>query len=168
MLFLVLERIHALEPLGAPQLRGGVNGYVPNVYAAIVHDIYQMIFNGKDFKQTWIGKFLDGFGLVDKMFSVTDKLADAWVDFKGANGGNLLASSANLLLGMPVDASQPPTSLGSSSSSNQYSVEAPITVNVPPGTDPRKVGEHVALGVREHLNQVYRETQRSTKPVVAY
>ncbi len=140
-----------------------------------IHDIYEMLFNGKEFKDTWLGKFLDSFGLLDKMYGITDRFADAWAGFKNegglegaARGFGLYGDDARKSASSGIMQNQIGQPSGVGGNSNQYAVNAPITVTVPHGTDPTKVGEHVQIGVREHLNQVYRETQRSTKPAVAY
>ncbi len=58
--------------------------------------------------------------------------------------------------------------LNNSTSSPNYSVNAPISITVPEGTNPGDVGKSVKEGVAEHLNRVLRETTRSTAPTVAY
>lgn len=137
------------------------------------HDLYEMLFLGVDFKKTWIGKFLDSYGLVEKMYNITDKLADAWVTIQ-KGGGSLTSIAEAIGLASPVQGNSQSvlsTSPGGNSSNvggSNYNVNAPITVNVPPGTHPDKVGEHVQTGVREHMDRVHREISRSTGGLVAY
>ena len=81
-----------------------------------------------------------------------------------------LASQDPMLNPMLNDITRPPASLAAqvSPANNQYSVNAPITVNVPAGTDHEIIGQKVQAGVREHLDRVYRETNRSLRPAQAY
>lgn len=55
-----------------------------------------------------------------------------------------------------------------SAGNNSYSVNAPITVNVPPGSDHKEVSQSVKEGVKEHLDRVQREMSRSLRPQVSY
>lgn len=48
-----------------------------------------------------------------------------------------------------------------------YSMNAPISVVVPPGTPPNEVAGSLQEAVREHMDRVFRETQRSLVPAVA-
>lgn len=54
------------------------------------------------------------------------------------------------------------------SSQSQTIVQAPITVNVPPGTPPNSVGKHVEKGVSDAMQQTQRKTANDTKPKVHY
>ena len=51
---------------------------------------------------------------------------------------------------------------------SNVNVNSPITVNVPPGTDPSMVGERIESGVGNALLDIFSETQRFTGPAGAY
>lgn len=52
--------------------------------------------------------------------------------------------------------------------SNNYSINAPLTVNAPHGMDAKALGNHVKEGFKEHLGTILRQTQSSTRPAQAY
>ncbi len=54
------------------------------------------------------------------------------------------------------------------SSSASYDVNAPININIAGGANATDVGKQAREGVKDHLNRVFRETQRSTTSAVAY
>lgn len=90
--------------------------------------------------------------------------------FGGANGASPISPQDRLSgLGASPEAVQntvAPAVPGTAN--NTYEVNAPITITVPEGTPPGQVGKSVQDGVKEHLAQVMRETQRSTRGAIAY
>lgn len=57
---------------------------------------------------------------------------------------------------------------GGNTSNSSVNVNSPITVNVPPGTEPSSVGGKVREGVADAMGRMLREAQRSLTPAVAY
>lgn len=55
-----------------------------------------------------------------------------------------------------------------SNANNQVRVTAPITVNVPAGTDPAMVGERIESGMGNALDDIFSEVQRYTGPTLRY
>lgn len=51
---------------------------------------------------------------------------------------------------------------------NQVRVNAPITVNVPSGTDPAMVGDRIESGMGNALDDIFNEVQRYTGPTLRY
>lgn len=139
-----------------------------------VHDLYTVLFGSGKFEDTWISKAFGAMkgaaGWFGNILGVgADKIKGAQEGLKGmdfstesllkvANAGDLsaLKSSPGAIA---------PTASGAN---NNYSVNAPITVNVPAGTDHKQVSKSVKEGVQQHLDRVYRETSRSLRPTEAY
>jgi hypothetical protein len=92
-------------------------------------------------------------------------LVDGFKSFWNIGGGQDAAANVQNL---PNVAGTPNFAAPGGSASNSYSLNAPININVPPGTDAKDIGKHVQTGVKEHLDRVYRETQRSLQPAQAY
>lgn len=81
----------------------------------------------------------------------------------GAAGG-LLSNAAQVI--NPSNPTLPGVS--TSSQNTSVSVDAPIQVNVPPGTDPGAIGPYVREGIAGGLDSALRHTSRSTVAGVAY
>lgn len=160
-----------------------------------VHDLWK-ILHGGSFKDTWLGgfvgwvesfeglkpklesivKFFKDFSLLGKiggMFSKATMTVGGMIDkaagpaqgiMSGIQNVNSLQSIENITKMVP-QASTNQTSVGGDQS---YEINAPITINTPAGADHKMVGQKVKEGVREHLDRVYRETQRSLRPAQAY
>lgn len=132
---------------------------VAGIAAAVVafHDLFTVLTGGK-VEDTWAWKLFQGAkGFAGK--------ALGFLGF-GSEGG---APADNL--GTLNQISQPNFNTSSQTSiggAQSYQVNAPITVNVPRGTDPRTVGERVQDAIRGHLDTVYRRTQNSLRPSQAY
>jgi hypothetical protein len=86
-------------------------------------------------------------------------------------GGGFLKGAFSNLLGVqnasqgPVPSQLSPTPTEANSN---YSISAPITVNVPSGASGNEVAKAARDGVKEHLDRVYRETHAILKPQQAY
>lgn len=140
------------------------------------HDLYAIFFNGADFEDTWVGQAIealkDAASWIGDLFAkITGGLTGGAFDsLKGAvsniigGGAPDLVSSTNFLQQIQNVPAAAPGGPGN----NSYEVNAPITVNVPPGSDHKLVAQAAQDGVREHLDRVYRETSRSLRPTVAY
>jgi hypothetical protein len=75
----------------------------------------------------------------------------------------------NLPASAPTDKSYFGTTESSDNSVVQTNqINAPVTINVPAGVDHKEVHQSVKDGIREHLDRVSREVNRSLKPTVAY
>src|SRR5690606_12665097 len=97
---------------------------------------------------------------------VTPKLFDKAKGLLGFGGGD---EEGGVLSGLDRMRSGANFLGGSTNNANtNYSVNSPITINVPPGTDPSEVGNRAKEGVTEHLDRILREAQRSLTPAVAY
>lgn len=94
--------------------------------------------------------------------------ADVWQGMKGAIGlgGSSATSAAN-----PANAVSPTSILPSSASSSRTSnvqVSAPISVTVPPNTDPGMVGEKVETGIAGGLFDIFKVAERAQGAGVVY
>ena len=61
-------------------------------------------------------------------------------------------------------ANAPPPGANAPNMSNNYSLNAPVTVNMPTGADPKAVGEAVKQGFNESLQSWLAQTQAATTP----
>lgn len=133
--------------------------------------LYTMWFKKGSFKDTWLGQIYEGV-----------KGAGSWVMDKlgfgkpSAEGGAANNMGALARMG-PPGAGQAPDAesmmmqgmaLQGNGSTPSYELTAPITINVPAGTDASGVGKAAREGVRDHLDRVLRETRRGLKQPVAY
>jgi hypothetical protein len=141
----------------------------------VIHELWA-ILNGQP---TWLQQFWEWIKALDIVKTTIELIARSWNAIKGTFSGafDKVAGFFGANDGAPVESKFgiPATDAGTALSSvvnNQagasYSVEAPITVNVPAGTNPGEVGNKVKEGVREHLDRMMRETRRSTGTAVAY
>jgi hypothetical protein len=67
----------------------------------------------------------------------------------------------------PASTATPSPGAGGSVSTTS-TINAPVTVNVPPGTPPGQVAGAVRQGTQDAMNSMLRQTNRATKPAVAY
>lgn len=144
-----------------------------------VHDIIAALQG----KKTWIQGFLEWLGVAqqveDVMFSIFTIVEDLLnLDFSKLKSDALgaitdlgkfaIKTAATFLPGGSVT-SPPQIPANTNVASNaQTQINAPITVNVPPGADPQVMAQKVREGVKDHLDRVHREAQRSLRPVQAY
>lgn len=140
--------------------------------------LYAHFFNGAAWEDTWIGKALGG---IKDLVLWVGKLADSLTggllgnaigaikggvgSFFSSGGAENLTNKTSALDDIRANAG---IASGATANNNNYSVNAPITVNVPPGSDHKAVANSVKAGVQEHLDRVYRETSRSLRPTEAY
>lgn len=103
------------------------------------------------------GVIINGFA---KLGSLVGKGLGAGLGFTG----ELLSKGA--AIANPTNPTLPGVS--SSSSATAFNVDAPIQINVPPGTDPGSVGPFVREGVAGGLDSSLRQASRSTVSGVAY
>lgn len=140
----------------------------------IFHDLWALL-NGKP---TWLGQFYEWAKSLSLVQTALNAISETWGKVKGSIGGALDVAAKYLGFGSGP-AQQSPSSLAgttgiasavqnSSSSDASYNVNAPITVQVPPGTPPSEVGTSVREGVRDHMDRMARELKRSSTPTVAY
>lgn len=157
---------------------------IATVVGAVVLAVQALwtVLHGGSFKDTWIGEMVNwvtSFDLFAKAIKyVQSLLASGGITealgkiggfagkiFSGFGGANAIQNVQNI---SSISGPSLPGAGPSSNQSNQYSVNAPITVNVPHGTDPKNVGQKVQEGVRDHLDRVFRETNRSVRGAIAY
>lgn len=162
---------YLVAALGTTSLSLGVFlGLLALIFVAI-HDIWEGIHG----RPTWINGLMEMLGIADsvngafeKMFEWIAKLGQAGIDvgkWVGNTGASILTGGDSGAL-TPAMASSI-TSAGAQGGAN-YSLNAPINIAVPPGTDPADVGKHVGTAVKEHLDFVMRQANKSTGGVVAY
>jgi len=137
-----------------------------------IHDLWTLL-SGGSWEDTWLSKMLTAGGkgiawLMEKM-GLVDPNAKPGINGEGVPTSIARASqNMDVLSDMSysgVSASMPQGGAGAPVS---VDMSAPITINVPPGTDPRQVGEAARQGVKDHLDQLSREMRRSLKPAQAY
>ena len=158
-------------------------GWIATAVAALVvvlHDAWTLLSGGK-WEDTWVAK----------AFHAVKGFGGKALDFLGLGSGNPdnQATNKNPLqsglegLQKPLEgASNAVTNLGqignlstpsfgpslATPAPGNYSVNAPITINIPHASDPKVMGEKVKEGVQEHLDSVYRRTQQSLRSNQAY
>lgn len=152
----------------------------------VVHDAWTLLTGGK-WEDTWIYKAynaIKGFG--SKALS-----------FLGLGGGEeekttagattpsnrgFMSGAANMVENLKEVKNIATTDIGKmlpsfnfgfggptpTSNENNAQINAPITINVPAGTDPNMVGQKVKDGIKEHMDRLHRETSRSLQPAQAY
>lgn len=139
-----------------------------------IHDLYAVFFQHKNFKDTWIGQaieYLKNLSVVSKGISAIKGLFGGGEE--GQNTG-IAAKAGNAfknLTGLGEVSKAPQASAAAqnvSTSSSKSEVNAPISIHVPAGTDHHMVGEKVKEGVRDHLDRMHREMQRSLRSAKAY
>lgn len=142
----------------------------------VLHDLYTVLTGGK-WEDTWLFKTLNavkglGTGAFGLLKSWLEPDFGKYTDDKSPQKNIGIQSNLNAAQNLSALSGLIATpSFGSNSvvgGSQQYSVNAPITVNVPPNTDPKAVGEKVQEAITGHLDTVYRRTQNSLRPSVAY
>lgn len=140
-----------------------------------IHDLWVMLHGGS-WEDTWLAKMLtgakEGMGWVLKQLGIGPDRSSMVIDEEGvptsirrANDNMVALSGMQGPGGVPLSPGAAAAAAGGSATIN---TTAPITINVPPGTDPRMVGQAAKDGVREHLDQLAREMRRSLKPAQAY
>lgn len=110
-----------------------------------------------------VGKFINDAG--SKIFSMLggknlDDLAAQSRDLNAVTQKINEIKSANQFPDVPPTPGAKPT--------GDVNVTAPITIVVPEGTAPEKVGPMARAGVRDSLDSILRESGRASKPAVAY
>lgn len=153
-----------------------------------VHDLWNAVHG----KPTWVGAFIEWLGIGQEVqavfFSIFEIIQDIMnLDFKKALGdligdvkgvrdyigktfhiGALTNAAANLNSAPALGGGSPAISPSLGATKQNYSINAPVNINVPAGADPTMVGKKVKEGIKEHLDRVYRETNRSLQPAQAY
>lgn len=147
----------------------GIGQQVQDVFFAIF-DIIQDIMN-LDF-----GKLMtDAVGDVKSLGGFLSNVGGKALNFLGLGGQDSTASAAASLtaaqnLAQAPEINQTPQNgfAAGQQAAGQYNVTAPITINVPGGTDHKMVGDKVKEGISDHLDKVYRRAQQSLTPAQAY
>lgn len=138
------------------------------VLAAVAFAVHE-IWNAFHGEKTWTQEFLEWLGIweaisdaVQAVFGFIFKMKDSIGNILKNNGG-VISTISKVAVGAYTG------NMPSNDASNHSStVQAPVTINVPPGTDPKDVGKHVQNGIREHLDRTMREAHRSGTSAVAY
>jgi hypothetical protein len=133
-----------------------------------LHDIWE----GLHGRPTWINSFMEWLGIADAVngafqtaFEWVSKLWDI-----AKTGGKFAATILQKIEGVGATAQTPSvvTQNQGSSINTSNQVNAPITINVPSGTDHKAVTQGVREGIKDHLDLVHRQAQRSLAGQVAY
>ncbi len=122
------------------------------------------VLTGGNLSDSWIGQIgsLMGKGASGLMSWMTGSGASA-ADKIGGMAPNLGAA-----MGVPGMVGVPNDFGNNGQNTSSVQVNAPVTVNVPPGTPANEVGKHVQDGIRDHLDRTMRETRASTLSPVHY
>lgn len=138
------------------------------------------VLHGGNFSDTWLGKlFSAGKGALGW---VMDKVGLGGSGKATTPGAGAITPSGAALAGAYDNLDQLQRQAGGAgmaqnpnqllpppgAATGNYEINAPMTFNVPPGTDPKQVGQAAKEGVKEHLDRVSREMRRSLKPAQAY
>lgn len=140
----------------------------------IFEDLYTYFTGGDSVTGAIVAAFKSAFEFVRDMFN-------DWVVFPIQNFfgriGRLLPESftdriaaLNNKRGVIADITPQNSPIRSAinNANNQVRVTAPITVNVPAGTDPAMVGERIESGMGNALDDIFSEVQRYTGPTLRY
>lgn len=147
----------------------GIGKQVETVFFSIFDVISDLI--NLDFSKL----FKDIKGDIGGLLGAVGKLQPGVMGWAAGKLGDLISSPAasNVAQAQALSGNQPGLStqainnmLGGNSSSVE--VNAPVTINVPAGTDPGMVGDKVQEGIQQHFDRVHRETQRSLRPALSY
>ncbi len=80
-----------------------------------------------------------------------------------------VAEAAGISTATPASAGAfPGRQIKGNGGGNSITITSPITVTVPPGTAPEKVGPIITEGLKQSLQGLMRETGRATAPAVSY
>lgn len=142
------------------------------------HDLWK-ILHGGSFEDTWVGQMVNYLRSLAGIGTVINSLIGLFEKLKGSSMLGTISSLAGNLFGSfgGIDAMKSisnitnlaqPAGAGASSVSQDYTINAPITINAPHGVDHKTMGEKVRSGVKDHLDRVHREAQRSLRPAEAY
>lgn len=146
--------------------------------AAVILGIQSLwvMLHGGSFKDTWLGQLWEmtkgAGGTLLKMLGMgigADEGAEPGSS-AASSGGGLINTIANGVGNMNTLGAMPnsPTIEGGVTGATNFDVNAPITINVPAGTDPKMVGQKAQMGVKDHMDAVIRHTQRAVRPTQAY
>lgn len=145
-------------------LSAGIAGTVFQNLLAILKMVWTVIEKIGSAIGFVVGKVWDlSKGIASIVKPLTDLLPgipSAMEMYKGLSGGNGATGTLDKMSSTPG-----PVSGGSG---GNYSINAPISITVPDGTNPNEVGKSVREGVFDHLERVLRETDRSFTRVRAY
>lgn len=182
--------------------------------AAALKSLYDMLFNGKDYKDTALGKMEEklkkGFAWLKKLTGIggddevpeapapaemsrkdtptlkeqldgqSVKRAPTLLDKLNAPALSDSLATAQSALGRVSDMAQtPPQRLAAppmgapaeflqSAPTVNNTMNAPITINVPPNTPLNDVAQKAKDAIAEHLGRLHRETQRSVRTAQVY
>ena len=149
----------------------------------LVHSLYEEIFKGKDFKDTMLGQILSGTGIFGVTATIRKWLekggvvdVDATESLKkaglqgpkfGEEGGTLHQMAEFLAREGGGENANPYTGdaalLGEEPVGANVSIDAPITITVPEGTDPKLVADKVTDALKKQMDEKFREAQRALK-----
>jgi len=123
------------------------------VLVVVIHDLWAMFTGGK----TWTGSLVDwvkkGIGNVTDMFAGAGGAGAKMSSISGPNG--VMSSVTN-------------NANKTSNGGNSYTIDAPMNFTIPPGTDPKDVGNKAYDAIQSHLEKMSREFERSTPQTVRY
>jgi hypothetical protein len=133
---------------------------------AAMSDLWTLL-SGGSIKDTWLGQLAGSIMEMGLLGRGVSAVRSFFGGSSAAGAANSLQSAGSL---SATTAGNVPTSGGGAveSARGPSNIHAPVTINVPPGSDPKMVGEKVREGVRDHLDRVHREASRSLRSSMAY
>lgn len=114
---------------------------------------------GKTIKDAFITAF-DFISGTSAFKVVAGLIGKAW-DFVQWGGGAIMAPFTSSPANAPVSS---PSSISNVNAPQSISVNAPVSINVPPGTPPEEVGSRVQAGVSDGIDRVVRQAYWALKP----
>jgi hypothetical protein len=153
--------------------------------------LWQVFVNGRDWKDTWLGQLI--MNVKDFIMDIPSKLGKV-MSFLGLssdetgdkasvvegvssnlgaaqriseNMGTAVTSASDSPFSTSNSVDNSQTSNNSQSSTGNYSVNAPITINVKSGTA-KQMAKSAQEGIRDHLDRMRRETHRNLKTAEQY
>ena len=175
----IIAGFNALTIAGTPFL-----GWVAAVGAVVAafHDLYEMLFNGKSFKETWIGqgvdyveKLLMSIGLLKESLhiytAIGDKLSDWWegnnkekTSFSAQGAGRIGNPSSGALakFGAPIAQPNGPSPNGDVNQSNSFTITNHISI--PPHTPAHVASEMITKSNTDsHEKMLYKAKQDAAR-----
>lgn len=127
----------------------------------LVHDLYGLLTGGKT-EDMWLFKLAKKFG-AEGIFDIGGMMQKSFASTVHPVAGN--AAALQSAMAVPVGQSGAVMDVGDTAMAElmgNVNINAPVTVTVPPGTDPTMVGSKVKEGMDHAISRTLREAHRST------
>lgn len=164
VIFLVLEDIYSYFTGG-----DSVTGYFVSQWSEAWKWIKHGFTEGVEFLRSKLQGFADWFqGFVKPFTEFFGKFGAGLNKFMGGSSFPSVGASASAGAARMFGLSPSTAPVGGASSNSNVNVNAPITVTVPPGTDPAVVPDRVETGLFDGISSTLRTTGRAMSPAVKY